>query len=142
MFGRPQKGRYVFNGAFGMLAAKLDDRINGKQQQNADQRNYDDIEHHRVRMPFTVLVCRLSSVIICSGVSATAHARSGRSGSAFIKVASQIATPIMYAIGGVIPARGLNFVPNSERSKKATSDPAALTPKPKTMPAARCPQRR
>ena len=62
---------------------------------DADQEYCDDIEHHRPRMPFTVLVCRLTSVIICSGVSAAAHVASGRPGSAFKKVASQIATPIM-----------------------------------------------
>src|SRR6185503_20381176 len=113
MLRRPQKRGHVFNGAFGKLAAKLDGGINGNKQQYADQEYCDDIEHHRPRMPFTVLVCRLSSRVICSGVSFVAHAASGRTGSAFKNVASQMATPIMYAIGGAILTTGSNFVPNS-----------------------------
>ena len=72
-------------------------------------------------MPFTVLVCRFSSVIICSGVSFAAHAASVRPGSAFKNVASQTATPIMYEKGVAILTIGSSFVPKSERSRKATS---------------------
>src|SRR3981081_728019 len=138
MLRRPQKRRYVFNSAFGILAAKLDGGINSKQQQYTDQEYGDDIEHHRPRMPFTVLVWRLSSAIICSGVSAESTFLGAYDGSPFRNVTSHITTPIMYVKGVAIRTIALRFVPNSERSRNATSDPAAAIPNPKTMPKACC----
>src|SRR4029077_767494 len=56
----PQKWRYVVNGSLGISSDKVEGGVTGKYQQRTDQKNRDDIEHHRPSMSFTALVYRLT----------------------------------------------------------------------------------
>src|SRR6478752_2020267 len=137
-FGWTEIRRYVVQCAAREFAEQLQRRVSGEEQHQANQENRDDIKHHRLRISFTVRVYCFSSVTTASGVRAGAVASSCAFGTGHKKVRSQIATPIVYVIGTTNRNMGSNFVPNSERTMKATRLPAADTPKPSAMPKVYC----